>query len=363
MRIDQLVPGFAPHDAIGNHVLQVRRLLRGAGFDSDIYGEHILGSMKTEARPWRTCPPSEPNRVLLYQDSTHSVMADWLVERARAGQRVLSNYHNITPASFYARWLPEGAGSMVEARRELVALAPHVELAIAVSRFNEVELEEVGYADTTVCPALVDLERYHDRPDRRTFDRLRRRRDAGGPQWLFVGRVAPNKCQHDVIAAFAVYRRLFEPEARLTLVGGINAPRYLRALEMQIQDLELGDSVEVLDGLSHTELLSHFMVADVFVCLSEHEGFCVPLLESMEIGLPTVAFASSAIPETLGDAGVLLADKDPLEVACSVAELLADTDRYEALVAAGRARAGDFALERTSKQFLGTITGHLDAAR
>jgi glycosyltransferase involved in cell wall biosynthesis len=359
VRLDQFVPGFAPHDAIGNHVLQVRRLLRGAGFESDIYGEWIVGPLRSAARPFTECPVSGPDRAFLYHASTHSEMVPWLMERAAAGERILSDYHNITPASYYARWLPEGAASMAAARQELVALAPHVELALADSAFNEEELVTAGYRRTETCRLLVDLERYHDPPDRRVCNRLRRRRDAGGAQWLFVGRVAPNKCQHDVIAAFAVYRRLWDPEARLTLVGSTNAPRYLRALQMMAADLELGDSVEILDGLTHAELLAYFTVADVFVCLSEHEGFCVPLLEAMEVGVATVSYAAAAIPETVGDSGVLLMDKDPLVVAGAVAELLGDETRVRALVEAGRTRAGEFALERTSAHLLETVAAQL----
>lgn len=363
MRIDQFVPGFAPHDAISNHVLQVRRVLRGAGFDSDIYGEWIVGPHRQEARPYQECSTSGRDRALLYHASTHSDMVAWLVARAEQGEAVLTDYHNITPASYYARWLPEGAASMAAAREELVEMAPHVELALADSMFNEAELVEVGYARTVTCRLLVDLERYHDPPDRRTLNRLRRRRDAGGARWLFVGRVAPNKCQHDVMAAFAVYRRLFDPDAHLTLVGGIAAPRYLRALQMMATDLDLGDSVEILDGLSHAELLAYFIVADVFVCLSEHEGFCVPLLEAMEVGVPTVSYAAAAVPETVADSGVLLLDKDPLEVACAVADLLGDEARVKALVAAGQARAGEFALARTSAHLLETITAQVGSAR
>jgi glycosyltransferase involved in cell wall biosynthesis len=362
VRVDQFVPGFAPHDAISNHVLQVRRVLREAGFDSEIYGgEWVDDRLRAEARPYQEWTSRRRGAVLLYHASTHSQMAGWLAERALEGERILSDYHNITPASFYARWLPDAAASMVLARNELVDLAPHVELAVADSRFNEQELIDVGYARTGTCRLLVDLERYHDPPDARALVRLRRRRDSGGAQWLFVGRVAPNKCQHDVIAAFAVYRRLFDPKARLTLVGGINAPRYLRALQSLARDLEVAESVEMLDGVGHDELLAHFATADVFVCLSEHEGFCVPLLEAMELGLPVVAHAAAAIPETVGPGGVLLADKDPLEVACSVAELLSDAARRQALVAAGRARAAEFALERTSAQLLEALRRHLGA--
>jgi glycosyltransferase involved in cell wall biosynthesis len=359
MRIDQFVPGFVPHDAISNHVLQLRQVLREAGFESDIYGEWIVGPLHREARPFKECPTSGDDRALLYHASTHSEIVDWLLQRAARGERILSDYHNITPASYFARWLPDAAAGLVAARDELVALAPHVELAMADSEFNEAELISVGYAPTATCRLLVDLERYHDPPDRRTFNRLRRRRDAGGAQWLFVGRVAPNKCQHDIIAAFAIYRRIFDPEARLTLVGSASAPRYLRAVRMLVGELGLGDSVEILDSVSHTELLAHFLVADAFVCLSEHEGFCVPLLEAMELGLPAVAYAAAAVPETVGAAGVLLDSKDPLEVACAVADLLADDDRREALVVAGEARAAEFSLKRSSAQFLDAITAHV----
>jgi glycosyltransferase involved in cell wall biosynthesis len=356
MRIDQFAPGLTRYDAISNHVLEVRRVLRAAGFDSDIYGEWMDGPMSREARPYQECPEGGDDRVLLYHASTHSEMAVWLAARASEGQRLFTDYHNITPPMYYARWLPDSVPSMVAARDELVELAPSVELALADSRFNEQELIDVGYISTVTCRLLVDLDRYREAPDPRTLARLRRRRERGGAQWLFVGRVAPNKCQHDVIAAFALYRRLFDPKARLTLIGGINAPRYLRALQLLARDLGLGDSVEMLDQVEHRDLLAYFHAADVFVCLSEHEGFCVPLLEAMEIGVPTVAYAAAAVPETVGDAGILTADKDPLEVACAVADLLGDEAGRDALVKAGKARAGEFDLAHTSAHLLEVLT-------
>ena len=133
-----------------------------------------------------------------------------------------------------------------------------------------------------------------------------------------MGRVAPNKCQHDVVGAFAVYRRVFDPQAHLTLVGGGTSPNYLAAVHRLIGELDLGDSVEILSGVGDAELLAHWAVADVFVCMSEHEGFCVPILEAMELGVPVVAYGAAAVPETLGGAGIVLDDKDPLEVAKAV---------------------------------------------
>ena len=230
MRIDQYLPGFAPHDAIGNHTLQARRILREAGFDSDIWAEHILPPLGREARPYTEdpCRPGE-KRVLLYHSSTNSAMAAWLQARAEAGETLVSDYHNITPAQYFARWEPAIAQALIEARQELAMLAPHVDFSFADSGYNEAELVDCGYRQTLVCPLLVDLDEYHIPPDPGALDRLRRRRETSGTQWLFVGRVAPNKCQHDVVGAFAVYRRVFDPAARLTIVGGGTSVHYLRA--------------------------------------------------------------------------------------------------------------------------------------
>jgi L-malate glycosyltransferase len=360
MRIDQYLPGFAPHDAIGNHTLQTRRVLREAGYESDIWAEHILPPLGREARPYTEdpCRPGE-ERVLLYHSSTNSAMAGWLQARARAGETLISDYHNITPAQYFARWEPAIAQALVEARAELAMLAPHVDFSLADSGYNEAELVGVGYKQTLVCPLMVDLEEYHLPPDPGTLDRLRRRRETSGTQWLFVGRVAPNKCQHDVVGAFAVYRRVFDPAARLTLVGGGTSVHYLRALELLMGELELGDSVEVLNGLSDAELLAHWAVADVFVCLSEHEGFCVPILEAMELGIPVVAYPVAAVPETLGDAGVLVEDKDPLTVAMAVDEACRPGPARDHLVKAGKKRAASFSLDKTSRQLLSGIEAYL----
>ena len=197
-------------------------------------------------------------------------------------------------------------------------LAPFTEMSFADSSFNEAELLELGYGKTQVCPILVDLEEYHIPPDPRTLDWLQSRREHSGSQWLFVGRVAPNKCQHDIVAAFAVYRRVFEPDARLTLVGGATSPSYRHALDRLVHELGVAGNVDVVGSVSSGQLLAHWAVADVFVCLSEHEGFCVPVLEAMELGVPVVAYAATAVPETVGDAGLLLDDKDPLTVAMAV---------------------------------------------
>jgi glycosyltransferase involved in cell wall biosynthesis len=361
VRIDQYLPVFAPHDAIGAHVLLVRRVLHDAGWDSDIYAEVVDASLAGEARPWLEGPArSDPDRLVLYHASTHAPLASWLVDRARRGQRLLVDYHNITPADYFRRWLPAAAQEMVLAREELAQLAPLAELGLADSEFNRVELADLGCPSTIACPLLVDLAGYREPPDPEVLAHLRRRHERGGASWLFVGRLAPNKCQHDIVAAFAVYRRLADPAARLTLIGGATAPRYRSALERMIEELGLEGSVELHAGLPHESLLAHFLTADVMVCLSEHEGFCVPLLEAMELGLPIVAYPAAAVPETVGDAAVLVPDKDPLAVATAVADLLGDRASCQRLVDAGRRRARRWDLTASAGRWVETLAAHLE---
>jgi glycosyltransferase involved in cell wall biosynthesis len=321
-----------------------------------VWYEEAESRVSGEGRDFRDFPATAgADRAIIYHASTHSKMAGWLKSGGAEGPDLAIDYHNITPSAYFARWEPAAAASMNLARKELAGLLPESGLAMADSAFNESELIELGHRNTAVCPILLDLEDYHAEPDRKTLDRLRRDRQAGGKLWLFVGRIAPNKCQHDVIAAFAIYRRLFDPAARLALVGAATSLRYLKSLRTMVVDLGIAEAVQMPDSAPFHELLSFFHEADVFVCLSEHEGFCVPIVEAMELGLPVVGYRSSAVGETIGSGGVVLDAKDPLEVALAVDGLLSDDALRHAIVAAGRTRAGEFALAVSAKKMLATI--------
>lgn len=350
-RVDQFVPSFVLHDAISNHVRQLQEALQQAGFRSEIFFEHLDPRLAGHARPYQECDPApDPERLILYHASTHSEMAPWLIAAAHRGQAVGIDYHNITPSNYFARWEPQAAGSMDLARRQLADLVPWAQFAVADSAYNAAELIPLGGPEPRVCPLLLDLDEFHEPADPGTLARLRRPPDQ--PLWLFVGRIAPNKCQHDVIAAFAVYRRRYEPGARLALVGGATSGRYLAALERMAAELELGDSVDFVGSAPFAEMLAYFSAADAFVCLSEHEGFCVPVIEAMEVGVPIVAYRSTAVTETVATAGILLDDKDPLAVATAVDALHSDPDRRRAAVDAGRLRATSFRLENTVPAWL-----------
>lgn len=346
--VHQLVPSFAPRNAIGNHVLQVQGVLRGMGLESEIYVADAWKEVAHLTRPYRELPRRD-GTWLLYQASTGSAMAGWLQERP---EPLLLNYHNITPAELFAPWEPHVGVELAAGRRQLAELAPRTELAIAVSRYNEAELAAAGYRHTAVVPILLDTTLFDRVEDTAAVERLR----SPGPVWLFVGRLAPNKAQHDLLKALSVYRRVYDPTARLRLVGGSSSHAYATAVEGLVRALQLEDAVELCGDVSDAELDAHYRAADVFVSTSEHEGFCIPLLEAMHHRLPIVAYGSSAVPETLAGAGVCLPSKEPTRVAAAVDRVLSDPALQGALTRAGTARLADFDLARNRQRLADVLT-------
>jgi L-malate glycosyltransferase len=350
--IHQFLPVFAPGDAIGNHVLRIQRILRDAGYDSEIFAGDIHHPVRRFAAHFNEFAPSGERPWLLYHLSTGSVMAEWLTHRP---EPLMVDYHNITPPEYFERWSPEAAEITRAGRREMRKLASFTRFAFADSAYNAAELQAEGYPDPAVAPILIDFAEYDADPDRAALSRLRRIGAKGGAHWLFVGRLSANKCQHDVIAAFAVYRRLFDPAARLSIVGGRTALLYSRALERLAAELEITEAVDFTDSLSFPQLLAYYRTADVFVSLSEHEGFCVPVIEAMHFGVPVVAYASTAVPDTVGDAAVVLPEKDPVIVATAVQRVLAEEALRTSLIDAGHRRVEHFSFERNSRRMLEVI--------
>jgi glycosyltransferase involved in cell wall biosynthesis len=209
-------------------------------------------------------------------------------------------------------------------------------LGIADSGYNEADLIESGFTRTTVVPILLDLASLDVEPAAAPAR-------TGAVTWLFVGRLAPNKAQHDIVKAFAAYRRFHNADARLHLVGGGREDSYARTLERFIHALGLDEVVTLTGGVSPAELAAHYRAADVFVVCSEHEGFCVPLLEAMHHRVPIVAYATTAVPETLGDAA-------------AVEHVVSDTALRAQLVEAGARRVRDFDISRTGPRFVEALT-------
>jgi glycosyltransferase involved in cell wall biosynthesis len=348
--VHQFVPSLAPRDAIGRHTLEIRKLLHEMGVASELYVREAAPELRRMVRPYRKYASQKAASVhrtwLLYQASTGSPVADFLVQRP---EPKLVNYHNITPGQFFVGWEPHVAAELSLGRRQLADLSGPTELAVADSAFNERELVDSGYRRTAVAPILLDGSIFHDAVDAAARQRLERAKREGGADWLFVGRVSPHKAQHEVIQALAVYRRLFDPRARLAVIGSAASGAYAAALERYAAALGLGDAVTFPGSVSDGVLAAHYATADVFVCCSHHEGFCVPLLEAMHHDVPVVAVAAAAVPETLGGGGVLV-ERSPAHVAAAVHRVVEDGATRAAVVAAGRARLEELSFEAARAQ-------------
>lgn len=353
----QFVPTFEP-GAVGNHSIEVQRTLREAGFESEIFTEFVAPAFEGKARfysEYGTTYPSRRDDCLLYQFAIGSVVASFL--RARPERKALY-HHNLTPPEMLAGWAPEILPGLRWGRRQLLELAFDVDFALAVSSFNLDDLRACGYRRVEIVPILLDLDSFEREDDVATAQRLQRDRERGGADLLFVGRVMPNKCQHNLIKAFVAYRRGYDPRARLRIVGGFASGGYVAALQSFANEAGVGDAVELAGQVTPAELSAYYRHADVFVSASEHEGFCVPLLEAMHHDVPIVAVAAAAVPETVGDAGVLLPSRSPSEFAAAIHAVCSGDAFRRRLVTAGRTRLQDFELHRTRRRLLDVLAAH-----
>jgi glycosyltransferase involved in cell wall biosynthesis len=321
-------------DAISNEALAIQRHLRASGFESDIFAEGIHPRMARLARPlWEYEQVSSARTVCLFHFSIGSA-ASRLIHRAP--DRLVCVYHNITPGEWFLGFHAHLAGLCYHGRRELAAFAPRTELGLADSEFNRHELQQAGFARTAVLPIVQDLAALAPPP----APAARRMWDDGRVNLLFVGRIIPNKKIDDLIRTFALYQRHLHARSRLLLVGDYRGhERYFDRLQEMVR--ALGVQEVVFTGhVDDDDLRAAYAAADLFLCLSEHEGYCVPLVEAMACGVPVVAYDAGAVAETLRGGGLLLREKDPATVAEAVHAVLTDVDLRRALLAA-QARAVD----------------------
>jgi glycosyltransferase involved in cell wall biosynthesis len=342
--VHQFIPTLEP-GAVGAHTLAARDVLRSAGHTSEIFASEVDAAWADRgARPMRDAHGRAD--VVLYQMAIGSVVADAVLAR---DEPIVVNHHNLTPMRYIAGWQPVAAHGVAWGRAQLRELAARARLGVAVSSYNEHDLLEAGFPRTTVVPVLIDLGTLDVEPAPAPV-----RTDA--VTWLFVGRLAPNKAQHDIVKAFAAYRRFHNADARLHLVGGGREDGYAHTLRRFIHALGLDDAVTLAGGVSPSELAAYYRAADVFVVCSEHEGFCVPLLEAMHHRVPIVAFAAAAVPETLGEAGLLFDVKDPCTIAAGAQRVVGDTGLRRQLIDAGARRVRDFDISRTGAAFVDAVT-------
>jgi len=245
-------------------------------------------------------------------------------------------YHNITPAHFFAPYDAALFRLARLGRQDLATLCGHVELALGDSEYNRQELETLGFRPTGVLPIAVSWDRITTAAPMRALEEVL---SDGLLNFLFVGRIAPNKKIEDILLLGEHFKRYVNVDYRFLFVGNYDVvPRYHAALRAMIDQYEMPkERFLFLGALTDDELATCYRTADVFISLSEHEGFCVPLVEAMAADLPVLAYSCTAIPDTLGGAGVQFAPKD-FEHAAELLGMLAFDDGLRASVVEGQRR-------------------------
>ena len=347
--VDILIPQMASGDATSNHTRLIQDLLEEKGIDVRIVVERKTrsGSGTVSVEKWRA-----DGQVSILQHSIGSEVAQQVIRRKIP---VVLNYHNITPSSFFDAWQPELAKSVARGRQQLGQLAALTVRGIADSEFNAQELRDLGIDDVVVSPVLWQLSGGAVQAGLSDGEVA----EDGGTV-LFVGRLVPNKCQHDLIAAFAVLSR-FRPRSRLVLVGDASPPQYLQSLKDLARRLDVLGQVVFAGKVSDKNLYQWYQSSDVLACASEHEGFGVPLVEAMANGLPVVAYDAAAVSETIGDSGILLKDKRPLTMALALHRVLSDGQLNHCLRARGIKSAQRFDISVTREQMWIALKDLLDS--
>jgi L-malate glycosyltransferase len=350
--VNQWVPAAHRGDAIGDSARRVRDMLRQAGHQADLFALTIDDDLRGDVRPFAD-PGAGTGDVTIFHFALPSPMTEAFA--ALPGGRILQ-YHNITPAAFFA---PYDSGLFRLAalgRRELQSLAGRVDLALGDSEFNRQELEALGFGRTGVLPIAVNTGRITDAPRRPALEKIL---GDGLINILFVGRIVPNKRIDDHIRLAEMYKRYIDSYYRFIFVGRYDGvPAYYHQIRGLIGAYRmLPERFWFTGPVPDEDLAAFYRWADVYVSLSEHEGFCVPLVESMAADVPVLAYAAGAVPETLGGSGVLFAPKDLEFAAELLGTLVYDRSVRDAVIAGQRRRLADFAPAQIEARLHAVVAG------
>lgn len=337
--IHQLVHTLSYGDAISGEVLALQRCLQELGFESEIFSINTHPHYQGRTRDYRTFPEGFRGDVV-FHFSLGSPLSDLYLRCTHARRSMI--YHNLTPARWFEGVNPRIVHDIQAGVTELPTLCRATDCLIADSSFNASELQALGFS-AQVLQLPVDPERWAGESNPGILQLLR-----GDPalHLLHVGRVAPNKCIEDIIKVFYFLHHHVRRNSRLWLVGiDIDTELYSFSLKRLARELEVEKCVHFSGGLADSEVRAFYEASSSYLCMSEHEGFCVPLIEAMNFGLPIVAYASSAVPDTLGAGGILVREKRHAEIAELIEELHVDSALRARVIAEGRRRVANLRYE------------------
>lgn len=332
--IHQFVAGYSRGDAISNEALLIRNIFRSWGYTSEICSEtrRILPELRKDALDIEAVRAIiEPDDIVLLHLSIGSIVNDVF---ANLPCRKAILYHNITPSEYLRGVQEEVAMNLAKGREQAKRLTAVATVNLADSAYNAREFEQMGCVSVGVLPLILNFDALRKGSDRRQYALF----DDGKTNILFVGRCVPNKRIEDILYAFHYFQRYVEPNSRLILAGSYNGMESYQAYQLTIQkELKLRDVV-FTGSIPQQSLNACYGVADLFLCMSEHEGFCIPVLEAMALDLPVLAHAAAAVPDTMDGAGVLFHQKEYDAIAEMMGRLCRETTLREAVIDGQRQR-------------------------
>lgn len=342
--IHQITATMSMGDAISNEVLAIKRVLDELEIKNEIYAENIDPRLKKIVKKY-TDYKENKNEIIINHFGIGSSVNDY-VANLKNNIKII-RYHNITPAGFFDGYSIVTKQLCEMGRYQLTNANNVYKYALADSEYNKKELLELGYKNIEVIPIIMALKDYEKKPDERIISSYK----DDIKNIVFVGRVSPNKKQEDIIKSFYYYKKYFNRNSRLFIVGNYNGmERYYSQLLNLVKSLNLEDVI-FTGHIKFEEILSYYNIADLFLCMSEHEGFCVPLVESMFFKVPILAYNTCAIPYTLNGSSVLVNKKDYKYIAAMMDYIFKNNEFREKIIVKQLKRLDELKPEKVEEKF------------
>ncbi len=355
MRIIQLLPTLAYGDAVSNDTIALKQAICELGYKTAIYAENIDPRLpKGVAYSINKIPVMDSNDIIIYHLSTGTDLNYKIVEYKC---KKIIIYHNITPPEYFRGYSNEAFLLSTEGLKATKYLADKVDYCLSDSFYNKKILLDMNYkCSIDVLPILIPFEDYRKTPNKKIIEAY----NNSAINIIFTGRIAPNKKHEDIVNSFYYYKNYVNPNSRLFLIGSyLGTEKYYQKLKSYVAALRLSDVI-FTGHIDFDEIIAYYKIADVFLCMSEHEGFCVPLVEAMYHNVPIIAYDSSAIADTLGGSGILLQGKNPMMISEMINKLINDTNLRKTVVMNQKKRLNDFSYENIKSKFINYINKFIE---
>lgn len=342
--IHQITATMSVGDAISNEIVAIKKILDDMGVYNEIYAENIDPRLKVKVKKY-TDYKGNKDEIIINHFGIGSAINDYVLELKNKIKII--RYHNVTPHEFFDGYSMISAQLCKLGRDQLNRSKDTYKYSLADSEYNKEELMELGYKNISVIPIIIAIKDYEKKP----YNEILNKYGDDIENIVFVGRVAPNKKQEDVIKSFYYYKKYFNKKARLFIVGGYGGmERYYNQLVRLTESLNLEDVI-FTGHIKFESILAYYSIADLFLCMSEHEGFCVPLVESMFFKVPILAYNSCAIPYTLGGKSVLVNEKDYKYIAGMMDYILENKNFKEKIISKQCERLEELKPEKIELEF------------